>query len=232
MSAPLASVPHFGAKKVPSRSTDHRSSSVVDHDRRISKNCILGLRKGAWSEEEDLLLKKCIAKWSLIAGRLRGRTANDVKNYWNTHLNKKVVSPQIKEAAKPHLETKKEAQLFRPRPRTFSKNSKWLKRDKAPHEVLVSDEGAIAGTPTMQFDKNTISWLEHILNHGEAEDQVGILDSAVEVFFKSSSSTSSVEDMEPKDSHVGTLSTRDEDIASWFDDELYAMKKWGALLES
>ncbi|XP_052886251.1 transcription factor MYB114-like isoform X1 [Gossypium arboreum] len=106
----------------------------------------LRVRKGAWTEEEDLLLKKCIEKygegkwhqvparaglnrcrkscrlrwlnylkpnikrghfaadevdliirlhnllgnrWSLIAGRLPGRTANDVKNYWNTHLLKK-----------------------------------------------------------------------------------------------------------------------------------------------
>ncbi|KAM3340266.1 hypothetical protein P3S68_030136 [Capsicum galapagoense] len=27
-------------------------------------------------------------RWSLIAGRLPGRTANDVKNYWNTRLLK------------------------------------------------------------------------------------------------------------------------------------------------
>lgn len=29
-----------------------------------------------------------IYRWSLIAGRLPGRTANDVKNYWNTHRKK------------------------------------------------------------------------------------------------------------------------------------------------
>ncbi|KAI3835424.1 hypothetical protein MKX03_034514 [Papaver bracteatum] len=100
-----------------------------------------GLRKGAWSKEEDQLLRRyiekfgeakwsqvplraglnrcgkscrlrwldyledilsqmnwissfeCISfsvtsKWSLIAGRLPGRTSNDIKNYYNTHLKK------------------------------------------------------------------------------------------------------------------------------------------------
>ncbi|RZC69080.1 hypothetical protein C5167_033238 [Papaver somniferum] len=30
----------------------------------------------------------CYLRWSLIAGRLPGRTANDIKNYYNTHLKK------------------------------------------------------------------------------------------------------------------------------------------------
>ena len=31
-----------------------------------------------------------ICRWSLIAGRLPGRTDNEIKNYWNTHLRKKI----------------------------------------------------------------------------------------------------------------------------------------------
>lgn len=31
-----------------------------------------------------------LLRWSLIAGRIPGRTDNQVKNFWNTHLSKKI----------------------------------------------------------------------------------------------------------------------------------------------
>lgn len=44
-------------------------------------------------EEEDLIIRlhKLLGnRWSLIAGRLPGRTDNEVKNYWNTVITKKL----------------------------------------------------------------------------------------------------------------------------------------------
>ncbi|XP_057500965.1 transcription factor MYB82-like [Actinidia eriantha] len=51
------------------------------------------IKRGTMSDDEkDLIIRlhKLLGnRWSLIAGRLPGRTDNEVKNYWNTHLNKK-----------------------------------------------------------------------------------------------------------------------------------------------
>uniref|UniRef100_A0A7N0T069 Uncharacterized protein n=1 Tax=Kalanchoe fedtschenkoi TaxID=63787 RepID=A0A7N0T069_KALFE len=147
----------------------------------------IGVRKGAWTEVEDILLKECIEKygagkwhkvparsglnrcrkscrlrwlnylqpdikrgpfeedeadlirrlhqllgnrWSLIAGRLPGRTANDIKNYWNTHLRKTwqpKASANCGSSHKAHdlgtNTTPNKVEILKPRPWKFSKIS-------------------------------------------------------------------------------------------------------------
>ncbi|KAF3439834.1 hypothetical protein FNV43_RR18112 [Rhamnella rubrinervis] len=46
-------------------------------------------------DEDDLIIRLHSLlgnRWSLIAGRLPGRTDNEIKNYWNTHLSKRLRS--------------------------------------------------------------------------------------------------------------------------------------------
>ncbi|GLJ10040.1 hypothetical protein SUGI_0120700 [Cryptomeria japonica] len=54
----------------------------------------LDLRRGNISAEEEELIIKLHGllgnRWSQIAGRLPGRTDNEIKNYWNTHLSRKL----------------------------------------------------------------------------------------------------------------------------------------------
>ncbi|XP_042487312.1 transcription factor MYB1-like [Macadamia integrifolia] len=147
---------------------------------------LLGVRKGAWTEEEDQLLRQCIEKygegmsrqvplraviircrkscrlrwlnhlspnikrggftqdevdlllrlhkllgnrWSLISGRLPGRTANDIKNYWNTRFfNRKTsgtIASKWEEVEATTLVSKKN-EIIKPRPWTFPKTSPWV----------------------------------------------------------------------------------------------------------
>ncbi|XP_050383182.1 transcription factor MYB113-like [Argentina anserina] len=52
------------------------------------------IKRGSFEQEEVELIIKLQRllgnRWSLVAARLPGRTGNDVKNYWNCHLSKKL----------------------------------------------------------------------------------------------------------------------------------------------
>ncbi|KAL3844928.1 hypothetical protein ACJIZ3_002331 [Penstemon smallii] len=83
------------------------------------------IKRGCFTKDEvDLIIRlhKLLGnKWSLIAGRLPGRTANDVKNFWNTHIEKKlaVIGERTRKDVQNNNIT--ERKIIKPRPRTFSK---------------------------------------------------------------------------------------------------------------
>jgi myb proto-oncogene protein len=57
------------------------------------------LKRGNFTPDEDDLIVSLHSllgnKWSLIAARLPGRTDNEIKNYWNTHVRRKLLARGI-----------------------------------------------------------------------------------------------------------------------------------------
>ncbi|KAK7394472.1 hypothetical protein VNO78_15000 [Psophocarpus tetragonolobus] len=106
------------------------------------------IKRGDFSEDEiDLMIRmhKLLGnRWSLIAGRLPGRTSTDVKNYWNTYTRRKLLSHKKDNIVKKHdaESTEKPHQVIKPVPRTLS-TSPCLHRNVVNcSKVGISEQGA------------------------------------------------------------------------------------------
>lgn len=71
------------------------------------------LKRGNFTLEEDDLIIKLHSllgnKWSLIATRLPGRTDNEIKNYWNTHVKRKLIRGGIDPATHRPIKARRDA---------------------------------------------------------------------------------------------------------------------------
>ncbi|XP_028239189.1 transcription factor MYB3-like [Glycine soja] len=85
--------------------------------KRCGKSCRLrwlnylrpDIKRGNITNDEEALIIRLHSllgnRWSLIAGRLPGRTDNEIKNYWNTNIGRKLQNCLLSEIRDLHIIT-------------------------------------------------------------------------------------------------------------------------------
>ncbi|XP_020226892.1 transcription factor MYB12 [Cajanus cajan] len=115
------------------------------------------------AEEENTIVKLHSSfgnRWSLIASHLPGRTDNEIKNYWNSHLSRKIYSFP-KQAGAVVMDTAKAATLIPPK-RKGGRTSRWaMKRNKSytqndtpqrPTQSFTQHNNDTAAVPPLEAD--------------------------------------------------------------------------------
>lgn len=77
----------------------------------------------------------CFGRWSLIAGRLPGRTDNEIKNYWNTCLRKRV-KLALPSSSKTTIQEHPISECKEMRPSTGTRPDEEPLIDIGPHQVI------------------------------------------------------------------------------------------------
>ncbi|KAF6154793.1 hypothetical protein GIB67_032405 [Kingdonia uniflora] len=84
------------------------------------------IKRGNFTKEEEdiiIMLHQTLGnKWSVIAARLPGRTDNEIKNIWHTHLKKKIKQNQASSGTKQCC-AKLESQHFESQPMSSPQHS-------------------------------------------------------------------------------------------------------------
>ncbi|KAJ0971406.1 hypothetical protein J5N97_019365 [Dioscorea zingiberensis] len=145
--------------------------------KRCGKSCRLrwlnylrpNIKHGGFTPEEDniiyTLYQTLGSRWSVIASQLHGRTDNDVKNYWNTKLKKKVLLHQIPSPSPPLPSP--------PPPPTFTSNMKAepVETDSLIHCYGFSVAPTMASSSSVTMENGSSNSISSSLVHWPNEEE-------------------------------------------------------------
>ncbi|KAJ6867375.1 transcription factor MYB1-like [Populus alba x Populus x berolinensis] len=172
-------------------------------------------------------------RWSLIAGRLSGRTANDVKNYWNSNQRKKVVSSTDAVRSKPEAKSITRDNITKPRPWKF-RNLFWLGGKSTPLINVGSQHGNdlckpcySTVSPPSDINETESLWWESSLDDKEINQTInssclGSAGSAAAAAYLESNESHLVENNEPGGIKTGDVFYEQAGQNCWSDISLDA----------
>lgn len=111
------------------------------------------------------LIKYYLCRWSLIAGRLPGRTDNEIKNYWNTNLSKRLQANKVNDFGERHGNLEEIASM------KISSKSK-SNGPELNSKTLTDSHRHVIRTKAFRCKKVAIPWLQLQADHDHHHHQM------------------------------------------------------------